>query len=76
MAANNLPILEFVLKNYKNFNSRATRDASHGARSGAVARGIRRAARRRAARATDGRRAARAPTPNVRIVARGCARKQ
>ena len=27
MAANDLPILEFVLKNYKNFNSRATRDA-------------------------------------------------
>src|SRR3954447_3177966 len=24
----NLPILEFVLKNYKNFNSRATRDAT------------------------------------------------
>ncbi len=27
MAANDLPILAFVLKNYKNFNSRATRDA-------------------------------------------------
>src|SRR6202451_4526269 len=27
MAAHDLPILEFVLKNYKNFNSRATRDA-------------------------------------------------
>jgi deoxyhypusine synthase len=27
MATNDLPILEFVLKNYKNFNSRATRDA-------------------------------------------------
>ena len=25
---NNLPTLEFVLKNYKNFNSRATRDAT------------------------------------------------
>lgn len=27
MAESNLPVLEFVLKNYKNFNSRATRDA-------------------------------------------------
>ncbi|HXX67066.1 MAG TPA: deoxyhypusine synthase family protein [Polyangiaceae bacterium] len=27
MAAPNLPVLEFILKNYKNFNSRATRDA-------------------------------------------------
>src|ERR1700749_83170 len=27
MAANDPPILEFVLRNYKNFNSRATRDA-------------------------------------------------
>jgi len=24
----NLPTLEFILKNYKNFNSRATRDAT------------------------------------------------
>ncbi len=28
MTNKNLPILEFVLKNYKNFNSRATRDAT------------------------------------------------
>ena len=28
MSNANLPILEFVLKNYKNFNSRATRDAT------------------------------------------------
>lgn len=28
MSTANLPILEFVLKNYKNFNSRATRDAT------------------------------------------------
>jgi deoxyhypusine synthase len=27
MTTPNLPILEFVLRNYKNFNSRATRDA-------------------------------------------------
>jgi deoxyhypusine synthase len=27
MAESNLPVLEFVLKNYKNFNSRSTRDA-------------------------------------------------
>ena len=25
--ANDLPVLDFVLKNYKNFNARATRDA-------------------------------------------------
>lgn len=28
MSTPNLPILEFILKNYKNFNSRATRDAT------------------------------------------------
>src|ERR1041385_5220507 len=28
MTQANLPILEFILKNYKNFNSRATRDAT------------------------------------------------
>jgi deoxyhypusine synthase len=28
MQANQMPILEFILKNYKNFNSRATRDAT------------------------------------------------
>src|SRR5947209_4550644 len=28
MKSTNLPILEFILKNYKNFNSRATRDAT------------------------------------------------
>src|SRR5690349_20834854 len=27
MPSSNLPILEFVLRNYKNFNARATRDA-------------------------------------------------
>jgi deoxyhypusine synthase len=30
MAASNLPVLEFVLRNYKNFNARATRDALLG----------------------------------------------
>ena len=39
MSASDLPILEFVLKNYKNFNARATRDAllaywRHRARGG------------------------------------------
>src|SRR3954467_9579079 len=28
MSDTNMPILEFILKNYKNFNSRATRDAT------------------------------------------------
>lgn len=28
MATNGLPILEFITRNYKNFNSRATRDAT------------------------------------------------
>src|SRR5215471_7391802 len=28
MASNDLPLLEFVLQNYKNFNARATRDAT------------------------------------------------
>ena len=28
MATQNLPVLEFILKNYKNFNARATRDAT------------------------------------------------